>query len=111
MIKDTKQRIGFLLQQARKQKKMTQADIAEACGMSVEAVSNIERGVNYPSFDNFFLICEKLDCSSGEILSDVVSNDKKEPRLSLETKAIAVIRHLPDQDLKIVSKMLSALKS
>ncbi len=111
MIKDTKQRIGFLLQQARKQKKMTQADIAEACGMSVEAVSNIERGVNYPSFDNFFLICEKLGCSSGEVLSDAVSADKNEPRLSMETKAISVIRHLPDQDLKTVSKMLSALKS
>ena len=86
---------------------MTPADIAEVCGLSVEAVSNIERGVNYPSFDNFFLICEKLDCSSGAILSDAVCGDKKEPRLSLETKAIAVIRHLSDQDLKTVLFRLS----
>ena len=56
MVKDTKQRIGFLLQQARKDKNWTQAELAEACGLSVEAVSNIERGVNYPSFDNLFLI-------------------------------------------------------
>ena len=56
MVKDMKQRIGFLLQKNRKEQKLTQADIAAACGLSVEAVSNIERGVNYPSFDNLFSI-------------------------------------------------------
>ena len=57
MAKDMKQRIGFLLQKARKEQKLTQADVAEFCGLSVEAVSNIERGANYPSFDNLFSIC------------------------------------------------------
>ena len=111
MSKNTKQHIGFLLQQARKQKKMTQADIAETCDISVEAVSNIERGINYPSFDNFFLICEKLNCSPGDILTDVVSCNKNEKRLSLETEATSIIHQLSDQDLELVFKILSALKS
>ena len=111
MKKDTKQRIGFLLQKSRKEQKLTQADIAEACGLSVEAVSNIERGVNYPSFDNFVSICEKLHCSCGEILSDAVESQKTKERLSLETKAVGVIRSLSDHDLKMIVKMLSALKA
>lgn len=110
MVKDTKQRIGFLLQQARKDKNWTQAELAEACGLSVEAVSNIERGVNYPSFDNLFLICEKLNCSAGTVLSDAVCDGKNGRRQELETSAVCVIRCLPDEELATVSKMLAALK-
>ena len=110
MVKDMKQRIGFLLQKNRKEQKLTQADIAAACGLSVEAVSNIERGVNYPSFDNLFSICAKLKCSSGEILKDAADTLKNRERLAMETRAVCIIRNLPDDELKMISKMLSGLK-
>lgn len=110
MAKDMKQRIGFLLQKARKEQKLTQADVAEFCGLSVEAVSNIERGANYPSFDNLFSICNCLKCSCGEILSDAADNKKNELRRNLEFDAVSVIRRLSDGDLKIVARMLTALK-
>lgn len=110
MAKDMKQRIGFLLQKARKEQKLTQADVAEFCGLSVEAVSNIERGANYPSFDNLFSICNCLKCSCGEISSDAADNKKNEMRRNLEFDAVSVIRRLSDGDLKIVARMLTALK-
>lgn len=110
MMKDTKQRLGFLLQNARKTKKLTQAQIADACSLSVEAISNIERGVNYPSFENLFLICERLNCPLNEILADVCEESKDKRRLSIEMQSVAVIRNLPDDELSIVAQMLAGLK-
>ena len=35
----------------RKQKNLTQEELAEAMAMSVEFISNLERGINAPSFE------------------------------------------------------------
>ena len=42
---------GRRLRQLRRQKDMTQEQLAEAAGISVDRLSNIERGVNAPSFE------------------------------------------------------------
>jgi len=42
---------GKRLQQIRKYKGFTQAQLAEAMDLSVEMISNMERGINGPSFD------------------------------------------------------------
>lgn len=41
---------GRRLRQLRRQKGLSQAQLAEAIGVSPEFVSNMERGVNAPSF-------------------------------------------------------------
>jgi transcriptional regulator with XRE-family HTH domain len=46
-----KKEFGKRLQRLRKYKGFTQAQLAEAIEMSIETVSNIERGINGPSFD------------------------------------------------------------
>lgn len=38
---------GRLIEQMRKEKNMTQADLADAVGVSKQAVSNWERGVSH----------------------------------------------------------------
>jgi len=42
---------GRRLRQLRRQKDLTQEQLAEAVGISVEFISNIERGINAPSFE------------------------------------------------------------
>jgi len=44
-------RFGRRLRQLRRQKDLTQEQLAEAVGISVEFLSNIERGINAPSFE------------------------------------------------------------
>jgi transcriptional regulator with XRE-family HTH domain len=46
-----KKEFGKRLQRLRKYKGFTQAQLAEAIEMSIETVSNMERGINGPSFD------------------------------------------------------------
>jgi len=51
---------GKRLKQLRRNKGLTQAQLAEAARVSVDLISNIERGVNAPSFDTVEKICEVL---------------------------------------------------
>lgn len=51
-----RKRFGERLRELRNEKRLTQEALAEKCDISVEFISNIERGVNAPSFD----VIEKL---------------------------------------------------
>jgi len=46
-----RQRFGKRLRYIRRDKDLTQEQLAEAVGISVEFLSNLERGVNAPSFE------------------------------------------------------------
>ena len=41
---------GRLIEQMRREKNMTQAELADAVGVSKQAVSNWERGKRFPTF-------------------------------------------------------------
>ncbi|MFN6563433.1 MAG: helix-turn-helix domain-containing protein [Nostoc sp. ChiSLP01] len=54
---------GRKLRQIRRLKNLTQQQLAEATGISVEFLSNIERGINAPSFDTLEKLVEVLNVS------------------------------------------------
>jgi transcriptional regulator with XRE-family HTH domain len=58
---------GKRLRQIRRQRKLTQEQLAEAVGISVVAVSNMERGVNGPSFETLEKLIEVLQVSADEL--------------------------------------------
>jgi len=47
-----KQQFGKRLKVLRSQNGMTQEQLADAVGLTVESISNIERGIHAPKFDN-----------------------------------------------------------
>lgn len=55
-----KKNFGRRLQQLRHSRKMTQEELAEHVGVSIESISNIERGIHGPSFDNLEKIIAAL---------------------------------------------------
>ncbi|MBD1212734.1 MAG: helix-turn-helix transcriptional regulator [Dolichospermum circinale Clear-D4] len=64
MVKtNLKVKFGRRLRQIRRLKNLTQEQLAEATGISVEFVSNIERGINAPSFDTLEKLTEVLNVS------------------------------------------------
>jgi transcriptional regulator with XRE-family HTH domain len=52
---------GRRLRQIRREKNLTQEYLAEATGVSVDLISNIERGINAPSFETLEKLAEALD--------------------------------------------------
>ena len=60
-------RFGKRLRQIRRQKDLTQEQLAEAVGVSVEFLSNIERGINAPSFETLEKLCAVLNVPTHEL--------------------------------------------
>lgn len=50
-MSELRTKFGRRLRHLRRDKDLTQEQLAEAVGISVEFLSNIERGINAPSFD------------------------------------------------------------
>lgn len=60
--------IGNQIKIIRKQKKLTQAQLAEAVGISPQFVSKIETGQNIMSLETFIKIADFLEVSTDELL-------------------------------------------
>lgn len=58
---------GRRVRQLRRQKDMTQEELAEAINVSPEFISNLERGINAPSFDTLERLAEALDVAPVEL--------------------------------------------
>jgi len=68
-----KAKFGKRLRQIRRQMDLTQEQLAEKVGLSVEFISNIERGINSPSFKTL----ENLERALGISVSEMFNFDKE----------------------------------
>ena len=99
----SKKSFGKYVKNHRKNKNMTQQDLATLMGLQVKSISCIERGNTYPSQENIFKLSIILDMSLDEFVFGYKSKD--------ETISIKEINDLlselsPNQ----ISFVLSALK-
>jgi len=56
-----KQKFGKKLQVLRKASGLTQEQVAQKTNLTIESISNIERGVHGPTFDNLEKIAKALN--------------------------------------------------
>ena len=68
MFEIDKKEFGSFLAGLRKEKGMTQKELAEKLGVNPSTVSKYMRLDKYPSLDTFANICEILDISADDIL-------------------------------------------
>lgn len=72
---------GKVISQLRKDKGLTQKELADKVGVSDKAVSRWETGKNYPDIETLQRLAEVLDVSVNDLLSgDVQFADKKNKR-------------------------------
>ena len=106
-MNDMKRNIGLRIKYLRTSQGFTQAALAEAVGVSTEAISNIERGVNFPSFENLIKIAEILKCAMVDVFDGV---EKKQcGRIVEEVKILAAVKSLPKEKLDLAMKLISVL--
>ncbi len=81
-------KIGKFIAERRKQKHLTQAQLAEQMGITDKAVSKWERGLAMPDASIMLSLCGVLGISVNELLSgekiDMEQNEKKNEALLLE---------------------------
>ncbi len=66
-MSELKENFGSRLQTLRLEAKMTQEELADQVGVTIESISNIERGIFGPKFDNLEKIADALNISVKEL--------------------------------------------
>ena len=68
------EQLGKRIQYYREKAGISQEALAAHVGVSVTSISNIERGANYPSFENFIKILNYIKASPNQVMLDLVDN-------------------------------------
>lgn len=63
--------LGHELHRRRKDQDLTQSELAERAGVHETYVSQLERGVNVPSIDVVFFLCDALGIEVGSFIERV----------------------------------------
>ncbi len=99
--------IGKRIRQYRIIRGLTQEKLAEKTGLSVIAISNIERGINYPAFENFISISNALEISSDALLIDVIDKAYLHKSSELSEKLNALPCDKRQQLLTMIEMIIS----
>ena len=71
------EKIGKFIAKCRKDKKMTQSELAEKLGVTDKSVGNWENGRNMPDLSLFKPLCDELEIAINDLLSgEKISKDK-----------------------------------
>ena len=63
------EKIGKFISKCRKEKNMTQSELAEKLGVTDKSIGNWENGRNMPDLSLFKPLCNELDISINDLLS------------------------------------------
>ena len=87
------EKIGKFIAENRKNKKMTQVQLAQKLGVTDRAISNWENGKNMPDLSLFKSLCEILGITINELMSGE-KIDSKEYTERLEENFINTIDYI-----------------
>jgi transcriptional regulator with XRE-family HTH domain len=99
-------RFGQRLRSIRRAHRISQEELAERAGRSVEAVSNLERGLNLPSFETLEQLARALGIPIRNFF-ELPEGDQE--RSDLVAEIMAAARALPTADLRVAAIQISAL--
>lgn len=103
------EQIGNFIAQLRKEKKMTQIDLASKLGITDRAISKWENGRGMPDLSLLMPLCEILDVSINELLSGA-RLDNKNYQEKLEENIINAIDY-SDKKIKKTKKIFKIILS
>ena len=86
------EKIGKFIAQQRKEKNLTQEELAEKLGVSGKSVSRWENGKTMPDLSLFNFLCKELDVTINELLSGE-RIDKEEYQKKLEENILSTINY------------------
>ena len=73
----SKQKLGKEIKKQREKTKLSQRKLAAICGITPQALSDIENGVNFPSVDVFMKLVENANFTNKEKMYDLYGELKE----------------------------------
>lgn len=106
-------KIGAFITLCRKDKKLTQEQLAEKLNVSVNAVSKWERGLNLPDYSNMQILCDTLDITINEFFAGEHLKDneveKQAERNILDILKVSSAKNKKSKLLILIICILSAI--
>ncbi len=91
--------IGIRIAERRKELKLTQEQVAEGMNVSIQMISNIERGNKAIKIENLLKLCDILKVSTDYILNGRRTNDDFD-------NLISKISQLSESDYKMIEMLI-----
>lgn len=104
--KEMDSRIGQRIQKYREKSGKSQEELASYVGVSVTSISNIERGANYPSFENFIKILNFIGASPNQVMIDVVDSAQISKASELWDRMKSIDNAERDKIFRVIEIML-----
>lgn len=99
------EKIGKFIAKCRKDKKITQQELAEKLGVSDRTIGNWENGRNMPDLSLFKPICDELDITINDFLNGEIVN-KEESKEEYINKSEKNIVNTIEYSQNIISKLI-----
>ena len=97
-------KVGKFIQKLRKEKKMTQQELADKLGVTDKSIGNWENGRNMPDLSLFKPLCDILDISINELMSgERIDKDKYQEKF--EENIVNTINYSTNQIDKYTNVM------
>ena len=99
------QKIGKRIQQYRKKKGYTQAQLSEMVGVTPHHMSSFERGIYNIKLDILVQILNILECSADDVFCDVVDQSCK----AQATRLSAQMEKIPPQEQEKIYNVVETM--
>ena len=101
------EKIGNFIAKLRKEKNMTQEQLAEKLGVSNKSISRWENGTTMPDYSLLKDICNELDTNINELMSG--EKIEKENYITKAEENLFLLKKRLDKMCKILNKLTSIL--
>lgn len=100
------EKIGKFIAECRKEKKLTQEQLAEKLGVSNRSISRWENGKTMPDISLFEPLCEELNISINELLKGQRLNDKKPNNKIFTEVLLDYSKYIKNKNKRIILTLL-----
>ena len=108
---EIKQQIGSAVRAARKARGMSQQEVADAIGTTLETVSKCERGASAPSLEVFLSMVRVLGLDVPDLVANASNAEAVSPnRARLQAEIAGTARRLTDAELQLYAEFGKLLR-
>lgn len=100
------EKIGKFIAECRKEKKLTQEQLADKLGVSNRSISRWENGKTMPDISLFEPLCEELNISINELLKGQRLNDKKPNNKIFTEVLLDYSKYIKNKNKRIILTLL-----
>lgn len=99
--------LGLRIKAFRLERRLTQQQLAEKLDRSIEAVSNIERGISVPGDATLHRLAKVLDVSLDDLLIERITRERNRPIEYFQ--ATELLKSLDERKLKLTLSIIKLI--